>query len=119
MMGGSLDRRIALQRGSVSNSDTGEQEHTWATLATRWARKLPVSGVERFGTEQLEAREQVEFRIRWSTDLADLQPTDRVIEPAADATNPPNRSIYDIIAVLELGRHEGIRLITARRPVEP
>ena len=68
---------------------------------------------------QLEAREQVEFRLRWSDDLADLQPTDRIIEPADDATaSPPStRSIYDIFAVLEIGRHEVLRVLASRQTV--
>jgi head-tail adaptor len=117
MMTGKLDRRIALQRKSSTPSDSGEEQVTWSTFAQRWASKSPVSGVERYGGAQLEAREQVEFRLRWSIDIQDLQPTDRIIEPAQDATSPPERSVYDIIAVLELGRHEALRVITARRVV--
>jgi head-tail adaptor len=117
MITGKLDRRMALQRKSSTSSESGEEQITWATLAERWASKTPVAGIERYGGQQLEAREQVEFRLRWSTDIQDLQPTDRIIEPAQDATSPPERSVYDIIAVLELGRHEALRVITARRVV--
>jgi hypothetical protein len=75
-----------------------------------------VSGIERYGSQQLEAKEQVEFRLRWAADLADLQPIDRIIEPSSVAVEPlPERSIYDIIAVLEIGRREGLRVLTTRR----
>jgi head-tail adaptor len=118
MRAGTLDRLVALQRKSSSASDSGEPQVSWTTLAAqRWAAKMPVAGTERYGGEQLEAREQVEFRLRWSADIQDLQPTDRVIEPADDAAAPPERSIYDIIAVLEIGRHEVLRIITTRRLV--
>lgn len=118
MRAGTLDRLVALQRKSSSPSDSGEPQITWATLAAqRWAAKMPVSGSERYGGQQFEALEQVEFRLRWSADIADLQPTDRVIEPAQDSALPPERSIYDIIAVLEIGRREALRVITARRVV--
>jgi head-tail adaptor len=119
MRAGTLDRRIALQRKSATPSESGEEQVTWATLAQRWANKTPVAGVERYGGQQLEAREQVEFRIRWDDSISDLQPADRIIEPATDATAPPERSIYDIIAVLEVGRHEVLRVMTARRTVPP
>lgn len=119
MRAGTLDRRIALQRQSSTPSDTGEEQVTWSTLAQRWANKSPVAGIERYGGQQLEAREQVEFRLRWDASVSDLQPADRIIEPAADATAPPERSIYDIIAVLEVGRHEVLRVFTTRRAVPP
>lgn len=120
MRAGPLDRRVAVQRRTVTVSGTGAVEEVWAPIGNdRWASKVPVSGTERYSGPQLEAREQVEFRLRWSDDLADLQPTDRIIEPADDATaSPPStRSIYDIFAVLEIGRHEVLRVITARQTV--
>jgi len=118
MRAGTLDHLVALQRKSSSASDSGEPQITWSTLAAqRWANKRPVSGTERYGGQQFEALEQVEFRLRWSEDIADLQPTDRIIEPAEDSPAPSERSIYDIIAVLEIGRHEALRVITTRRLV--
>lgn len=119
MKAGQLDHRIAVQRFTASSSPSGELVPTWATIGAinRWANKTPVSGIERYGSEQLEAREQVEFQLRWSDDLADLRPVDRIIEPASDAFEPvPLRSIYDIIAVLEINRREGYRVLTTRRP---
>jgi head-tail adaptor len=118
MRAGQLDRLIALQRKASTPSDSGEEQVTWSTVAQRWARKRPMAGDERYGGEQLEAREQTEFQVRWDSSIADLQPTDRVIEPASDAASPPQRSIYDIIGVLEIGRREALRILTTRRAVE-
>jgi len=118
MRGGQLDRRVMVQRHSVTQSPSGQPIEGWAAIGSaRWAQRFPVLGEERFSGEQLAAKEQVEFRLRWSDDLADLQPADRLVEPASDAgVDPvPTRSVYDIIAVHELGRHEGFRVITARR----
>lgn len=117
MRAGRLDRRVAVQRSTVSHSPSGAPIEAWAAIGPdRWASKTAVSGIERYGSEQLEAKEQVEFRLRWAADLADLAPKDRIIEPAADASNPSERSIYDIFAVNELGRHEGFRVLATRRP---
>ena len=119
MRAGRLDRRVAVQRFTASYSPSGEPIETWATIGSliRWASKTPVTGIERFGSQQLEAKEQVEFRLRWADDLADLQPKDRIVEPATDAADPvPERSTYDIFAVLEIGRREGLRVLATRRP---
>jgi head-tail adaptor len=118
MRGGELDRRVVVQRYMSTSSPSGEDVEIWSTIGTpRFASKNAVSGIERYGSQQLEALEQVEFRLRWAADLADLRPRDRIVEPATDAADPvPERSIYDIFAVLELGRHEGLRVLTKRRP---
>jgi head-tail adaptor len=118
MRAGPLDRRVIVQRVTRSLGDDGGPIETWAAVGpARWARRRPVSGEERFTTEQLAAKEQVEFQLRWSSDLAALQPLDQIIEPASDASfSPvPTRSIYDIVAVQEVGRREGLRVVTARR----
>lgn len=118
MKAGKLDRLVVVQRFTAGSSSSGEPIENWAAVGpARFAAKTPVSGIERFGSQQLEAKEQIEFRLRWAADLADLRPIDRIIEPASDAIDPiPERSIYDIIAVLEIGRHDGLRVITTRRP---
>lgn len=118
MRAGRLDRFITIQRKSTTYSDSGQPEDTWAALvANRPASVSPVSGEERFSGEQFVARQQTEFRVRYSTELADLTPLDRVVYPADDADNSPEvtTSIYDILAVHELGRREGLQIITARK----
>ena len=114
---GSLDVRIVLQRKATSYSSAGEPVDTWSTLATRWASLDPVTGVEQNAAEQWIAREQTKFTIRWSPDVNDLSPLDQVIFPASDASNSPvpARSTYDIIAVHEIGRHEQMAILAARR----
>jgi head-tail adaptor len=117
MRAGKLDRRVIVQRFVSSSSPSGEPIETWAAIGpARFASKTPVTGIERFGSQQLESKEQIEFRLRWAADLADLQPTDRIIEPASDAVGPiAERSIYDIFAVLEINRREGLRVLATRR----
>jgi head-tail adaptor len=116
MRAGRLDRHITIQRKSSSYSDTGEPIDTWSALAAdKPASVSPVRGEERFSGEQYIARQQTEFRVRWSSDLADLTPLDRIIYPSADAGDPPTASIYDVMAVHEIGRREGLQIITARQ----
>ena len=114
-----MDRRVSLQRKTTNLSPSGAAIETWSTLATRWASASPVSGEERFSAPQLVARQQSEFQVRWSSDIADLSPLDRVIFPAIpDASPPPaipNTSIFDIVEVHEIGRREGLKIIAVRR----
>jgi head-tail adaptor len=122
MRAGRLDRRVTIQRKSIVLADSGEQIESWASLSTnRPASVTPVSGAERFGGDQIESRQQVEFRIRWSMDVADLSPLDRIVYPSSDATDSPSlgSSFYNVLAVNEIGRHEVLQIITTRHPDVP
>jgi head-tail adaptor len=114
---GLLDTLIALQRNTQSYSSTGEPIEMWSTLAQRWADLRPVLGTEVNAAEQWVAREQIEFTIRWSPELGDLSPLDRLICPASAAASSPIivRSIYDIIAVHQPERNDTMKILTARR----
>jgi len=120
MRAGRLDRKVTIQRKTVNLSDAGDPVETWADLVTnRWAAVLPLGGDERFAVPQLGAKQQVEFQVRWSANLAGLTPQDRIIYPVrADASPQPalaDTSIFDIAAVHEIGRREGLRIIAIRR----
>jgi head-tail adaptor len=107
-----LDRKITIQRHSITYSSSGEPIETWADLAVRRASVLPVRGEERFGGDQWVAKEQMEFRVRWSADVADVSPLDRVIYPVGTVETA---NTYDVMAVLPMGRHVGLRIMAARR----
>lgn len=121
MRAGRLDRLITIQRKTVTHSDSGEPIDTWANIddATRRPASMsPVRGDERFGGDQYVAKDQIEFRIHYSESLAELTPVDRVLFPApiaGEEGNAATRTIHDIIAVHEIGRREGLQIITARR----
>jgi len=88
------------------------------TRRSAWMK--PISGDERFTAMQWVASQQVEFRVRWSQLLAQLNPLDRIIYPSStDAESPAMESrIYEIIEVNELGRRESLQIKTARRAEE-
>lgn len=130
MRAGRLDRSISILRKSVALTQSGAEIETWRPLGSlsRAASLSPLKGDERFSADQVVASEQVEFQVRWSTDIADLSPLDRIVTPALALTelegSPPDlvpdaeiadRRQYDIIAVHELGRREGLRIQAARR----
>lgn len=118
MRAGRLDRTITIQVKSEMQSDSGEPQESWSTVVLlRPASVTPVKGDERFSGEQIVAREQVEFRIRWSEDMSTLSPLHRVIYPAlrTSSDTPQERDIYDVLALHEVGRREGLRIIAQRR----
>ena len=119
MRAGRLDRRITIQRKSEIQSASGQPVITWATLPTAqrlWASMTPASGDERFTDPQVAAKQQVEFKIRWSLFVADLSPLDRIVYPAINSGDTPApTAIYDILAVHELERREGLSIIAFRR----
>lgn len=121
MRAGRLDRRITIQRKTLAQSTSGQEVALWNPLvARRWANVSAVSGDERFSAPQYIAKEQVTFTIRWSSEVADLSPLDRILYPAIDTVAPPQsefdpRHIHDVVAVHEIGRREGLRVVTFRR----
>lgn len=121
MRAGRLDRLITIQRLSQSVSASGAPTETWTTVVNRrLASMTPVKGDERFNPPQTNAEAQIEFRIHYSDDVADLSPRDRIIYPALGSDSPTDdptgRQIHDILAVLEIGRREGLKIITQRKP---
>jgi SPP1 family predicted phage head-tail adaptor len=113
MRAGPLDRRITIQRKTVSPSSSGQPTETWSTLASRWASVAPVVGTERFALPQISATEQTKFQVRWTSDIFDLSPLDRIVYPVGSTDEG---QIYDIAAVHEFHRREGLIIIAIRRP---
>jgi head-tail adaptor len=110
---GKLDRRITIQRRTVTQDNAGEPVESWADLSARRPASIaPLTGSERLVGENIIAKEQVEFRTRWSTVIADLSPLDRIIYPSSDS--PDDSHIYDIIQASEIGRREMMLIIAIR-----
>lgn len=66
MRSGKLDRRITIQRKSITQSDSGQEIVTWVDFETVWAEKIEAKGNERFAQQQLVGHALKTFRIRWS-----------------------------------------------------
>ena len=118
MRAGKLDRKIAIERRTDTRDAHGEPIAAWNRIgATRWASYQAVDRLaertEMFAARQFRGEEQIEFTVRYATDLADLSPKDRVVYPPA--TSPADWQIYEIVAVHEEGRLRGISILTIRR----
>jgi head-tail adaptor len=125
MQAGRLDRLITIRRNTPTTGSDGGQIDSWSNIGglRRPASMRPLSGDERFNDPQYVAKEQIEFRIRYADSVADLTPLDQVIYPAltaqeiADSPQPDleERRIHDVLAVHEIGRREGLQIVTVRR----
>lgn len=98
---GSLDRRIAIQRQSVTQAADGEEVVTWQDVATVWARKIENRGSERFTAQQFVGHAVRTFRFRWSTTVSEITDKHRIV---FDGRN------FNITDVREIGRREGIEV---------
>lgn len=102
-----LDRRITIERRTISRDQFGEAIEVWEPLVERRpASMTPLRGDERFVSDQRVARRLVEFKIRYSDNLADLNPMDRILE---------DPFTYDIVGVAPIGRNEGWSIIATAR----
>lgn len=114
-----LDKRITIQRKGTATDEFGEELDVWTSIAhNRPAGRRPLGGSERFQADQFVAREQVQWRIRFSSVVQNITPRDRIVYPVPDdpdENEPAISSIYDILAVNEIGRRDTLQIITARR----
>ena len=97
---GKLDRRVTIEQRTDTRDDFGEPIPAWSTLATVWAGKVSEEGSERFEGEQRHATRRVVWRIRHRTDVTEAM---RIL---FDGDH------YDITAITEIGRKEGLQIET-------
>lgn len=101
MRAGRLDRRITIQRKSITQSDSGDEVVTWVDVDTVWAEKIENRGAERFSIKQIVGHAVRTFRFRWSVTVAEITTEHRLIFDDRE---------YDITDVREIGRREGIEV---------
>lgn len=105
---GSMDRRIAIQRATLTVNAYGERAESWATIATVWAevQYKEGSGSESIQSDQVMSKQPIHFIVRYSSDVSDLKPSDRVSYKS---------NVYQIEGIQEIGRQEGLRIVTTLR----
>lgn len=122
MKAGRLDRLITIRSRTVTETPSGAEEESWSIVAQRRpASYSPVRGSEGFAAPETVAKQQVEFWIRYSANVAALQPEKNdIVYPALDDDelddDPPTNRLFDILAIHEIGRREGLKIIAERRP---
>lgn len=106
---GRLDRRIRIERFTVTRDDFNAPSEAWATLTTVWASVRQFTGYERNLADQVQGHAATVFTIRHSSTVADVNPKDRVVYDGRT---------FNIEAVAEIGRREGLALSCIAR-VDP
>ena len=106
MRAGRMDRLVMLRIHDVSSQDEyGEEVDRWQDVPV-WAERRQLRGTERFVAQQrlasLDARYFLHYR-------SDVKSRDQIID---------GEQTYDIHAVLEIGRREGLELIVTHREGE-
>lgn len=105
MQAGQLDRFVLIEEEvEGAQGATGEIATTWRTLFSLWARVTPTAGNERFTSSQHLAQADTAFRVRW---VEGVTPLNRISYDA---------HLYDIVAVMEVGRREGLDILARARP---
>lgn len=100
---GRLDRRVTIQQPTTVISSTGGTTQTWANLVQVWAAKRDVAGREAAVAGLMAAGEaETVWQLHWREGIT---PKMRLIDGS---------TIYNITAVAELGRRQGLELRTKR-----
>ncbi len=110
MRAGDLDRRITIERYTEIHDGFNNPVKTWHQLALVWAAKADVSDSERLAAQEVGAEITTRFRIRWSPQVSDLDPKDRIRFEGR---------ICDIVGVKEIGRREGLEISVVARSETP
>jgi SPP1 family predicted phage head-tail adaptor len=110
MLAGRLDRRISILRATPAADEFNEQVETWGTLAVVWAHATPVMDAERQRAGETLASKSYRFTIRYSSQVADVDPRDRVTFDGRT---------YDVQGVKEIGRREGLEITATARAEAP
>lgn len=104
---GDLDREVVIETLTESAGSSGFPVETWASLDTVWMQKLNATETERFKSAQISAPLVVRWHMYYRSDMdpdgVDVVKTKRL--------NYQGR-LYDITSAVELGRQEGIELVT-------
>lgn len=102
---GELDQRIILQRETLADDGMGGSTVALNTVATVWAKAIPLAGREGMRAARLDAAHSYTFVIRYR---ADLRESDRILWEGA---------AYNIRAIARHGGRELYLEIDAERGV--
>lgn len=99
MRAGKLDRRVRIERETVTRDDHGGQVQAWELVATVWAQVVPLRGQALVQSAQLMPGVETKFVMRWREGVT---AADRLVY---DGEN------YQILHLAEIGRREGLEIL--------
>lgn len=77
---GALDRRITIQRASITYDALNNPVQAWSDLATVWASRQDVRDTERLAARELGSELQRWYRVRSSSVTRTVNAKDRLID---------------------------------------
>lgn len=100
---GKMDRKVEVQTPAVTVDTFGQRNETWSTRVTAWASKR-----DEFANERVEAGQVVEVvRTTWTMRYdSTVKATHRILYGGEH---------YYILGIVELGRKEGMQILTEKR----
>lgn len=111
MNAGQMDRRIRIDAGTatVDPESSGEPIVTYVPMVNVWAQVQPLRGTELFAAQQVAAKVDTRFRIRWRGD----------VRPERMQIVDDLERVYDVHFVQEIGRREGLEILATARGEVP
>lgn len=108
MIAGALRWRVRIERmGALIDDGLTKRPSGWVVLADAVpAEKKPGRGSERVQLAARDADAPVTFRLRWSSEVADVNPKDQLIFEGKP---------FDIKSVAEIGVREGLEIVAMVR----
>lgn len=109
MNAGRLDRLIRFEQVLATGEvdDAGEPVQRWITYRQVWAQKRSMQGSERFGDQQHLAEVDAVYQTRHFDDITPRKELRFV--------DLKDRRTFNIKAVHELGRREGLEILATAR----
>lgn len=101
MKAGPLDRRITIERFTTEKNEWNEDVEVWAPLVTVWANRRDASAGESYRAQSVSAQITTRFTIRYSSQVADVNPKDRIRYEGR---------LYNIVAVREAAEGRRVAL---------
>ena len=78
MMTGAKRHRCAIQRNTSTQDEFGQDQESWATIATRWGQVKPMSSKELVASNQVQSNATHEVKLRYDSSL-NLTAKDRIL----------------------------------------
>ncbi len=103
---GKLDRRITIQRATITYNEFNEAIETFGDYATVWAMRQDATAGESYRAQEVGAQITTRFTIRWSAHMRDVNPADRILFDGRS---------YNITATREMGRNRWIEIDAVAR----
>lgn len=105
---GLRDRIVTIEYRTAAVDSEGAPDDTWTTLvASCPASKADITGWERLRADQMSARYDTRWEINYRLDM-----DPELVDVAKDRRLVVNGRTHDIVAASEIGRREGVELLT-------